>query len=206
MANRVEGFDERIIEYAEKEFLEKGFEAASLRVIAQHAGVSTSAIYTRYGDKEGLYRYLIQPAADGCQAILKQALGYFSSMSREEQAEQYKEYSDQGFEGLLNYIYDHFDAFKLLITCNHGTIYQDFLEELVRIDNVCTKEYLKRLDSSAYREGRITDGFLHVVASSFYSGLFEVVIHDMTLDDARKYIHELRNFFNHGWSAYLKKE
>ncbi len=204
MANRVEGFDEKILEYAKKEFLENGFEAASLRVIAQNAGVSTSTIYTRYGDKEGLYRFLIHPASDGFQEIVKRSLGYFTAMSKEEQSERYKEYSDKGFEGALLFIYDHFDEFKLLINCNHGTIYHDFLEELVRIDNTCTLNYLQTIDSKAYREGRITNGFLHVVASSFYAGLFEVVIHEMTLDEARSYINELRIFFNNGWADYLK--
>ena len=52
MASRVEGFDEAILYHAKNEFLEKGFNEASLRIIAQNAGVSTSTIYTRYSDKE----------------------------------------------------------------------------------------------------------------------------------------------------------
>ena len=36
-----------------EEFLEKGYTDASIRTIAQNAGVSTSTIYTRYSDKEG---------------------------------------------------------------------------------------------------------------------------------------------------------
>nr|MCR5213479.1 TetR/AcrR family transcriptional regulator [Eubacterium sp.] len=50
MASRKEGYDERIIECAEKEFLEKGYNDASLRRIANSAGVSTSTIYTRFKD------------------------------------------------------------------------------------------------------------------------------------------------------------
>ena len=42
MASRIEGFDEAILIHAKKEFLEKGFAEASLRTIAQNAGVSTS--------------------------------------------------------------------------------------------------------------------------------------------------------------------
>ena len=60
MASRIEGFDEAILSHAKKEFLEKGFAEASLRTIAQNAGVSTSTIYTRYSDKEGLFRFLVE--------------------------------------------------------------------------------------------------------------------------------------------------
>ena len=54
MANRIEGYDEKIISCAQKEFLEKGYNEASLRNIAKAAGVSTSTMYTRFGDKEGM--------------------------------------------------------------------------------------------------------------------------------------------------------
>ena len=61
MASRIEGYDEKIIECSLKEFLEKGYNDASLRNIAGAAGVSTSTIYTRFKDKEGLFNYLIAP-------------------------------------------------------------------------------------------------------------------------------------------------
>ena len=44
MASRVEGFDEKILACAKEEFLEKGYTDASIRTIAQNAGVSTSTI------------------------------------------------------------------------------------------------------------------------------------------------------------------
>ena len=61
MASRIEEFDEKILLCAKEEFLEKGYTDASIRTIAQNAGVSTSTIYTRYSDKEGLFRFLVEP-------------------------------------------------------------------------------------------------------------------------------------------------
>ena len=40
MASRIEGFDEKILSCAKEEFLEKGYTDASIRTIAQNAGVS----------------------------------------------------------------------------------------------------------------------------------------------------------------------
>ncbi len=48
-----------ILSCAKKEFLEKGYKDASLRVIAQEAGTSTGSIYTRFGDKEGLFEAIV---------------------------------------------------------------------------------------------------------------------------------------------------
>ena len=78
------------------------------------------------------------------------------------------------------------------------------MESIVEIDSSYMKKYLVQIKSKAMRNGRITDGFLHVVSSGFYSGLFEVVIHDMPHKDAKKYLKELRIFYNDGWKQYME--
>ena len=203
MASRIEGLDDIILKHAKIEFLQKGFAEASLRTIAQNAGVSTSTIYTRYLDKEGLFRYLITPVADGFKELLQLQLSNFSSLPQDEKKEKYLEYSNQGFSGLITYIYNYFDEFKLLISCSPGTIYQDFLESLVLLDTECTKHFLEQVGSRTLSERNVTDGFLHVVSSAFYSGIFEVVIHNMACEEAENYINELRVFYSTGWQAYF---
>lgn len=113
-------------------------------------------------------------------------------MTGHEQNEKFMEYSDRGFEAVIAYIYEYFSEFKLLITGAPGNYYQEFLEGLVELDTNCTKKFLIQVGSKALAEGRVTDGFLHVVSSAFYSGIFEVVIHDMTMEEAKNYINELR--------------
>lgn len=205
MASRIEGYDEKIIACAREEFLKRGYADASLRTIAQNADVSTSTIYTRYFDKEGLFRFLVEPAAKGLRALIKRSLSEFMTLSEREQSEKVMEYSEKGFEETILFIYEHFDEFKLLVTGAPGNYYQDFLESLVELDTACMKSFLEQTGSKAIEEGRITDGFLHVVSSAFYSGIFEVVIHDMPLEEARNYIHELRAFYGNGWREYYQK-
>lgn len=115
-------------------------------------------------------------------------------MTGHEQNEKFMEYSDRGFEAVIAYIYEYFSEFKLLITGAPGNYYQEFLEGLVELDTNCTKKFLIQVGSKALAEGRVTDGFLHVVSSAFYSGIFEVVIHDMPMEEAKNYINELRAF------------
>lgn len=203
MASRVEGFDEAILIHAKKEFLEKGFAEASLRTIAQNAGVSTSTIYTRYSDKEGLFRFLAGEAATKLQEYVSLSLNSFESLNTEDQKTGYREYADRGFDGLIDILYDYFDEFRLIVKCSPGGYYQEFLESLVKIDAESTRKFLINLGSESYRRGRINDGFIHVVCSGFYAGLFEVVVHDMPRDAAEVYIRELRSFYNSGWKEYF---
>ena len=64
MANRIEGVTEKLLEQAMKEFLDKGYTGASLRTIAENAGTTPRSVYTRYGDKEGLFAALVSECAD----------------------------------------------------------------------------------------------------------------------------------------------
>lgn len=147
----------------------------------------------------------MEPVAKGLKELLRQSLSDFSSLTGHEQNEKFMEYSDRGFEAVIAYIYEYFSEFKLLITGAPGNYYQEFLEGLVELDTNCTKKFLIQVGSKALAEGRVTDGFLHVVSSAFYSGIFEVVIHDMPMEEAKNYINELRAFYGNGWKEYYRK-
>ena len=71
MAKQKPGVYDRVLECAREEFLSKGFLDASLRTIAQEAGTSTGSIYTRFGDKEGLFRCLVEPVVDEFRAMFR---------------------------------------------------------------------------------------------------------------------------------------
>ena len=203
LASRVEEFDALIEKYAKQEFLEKGFSDASLRTIAKNAGVSTSTIYTRYLDKEGLFRFLVEPASNAMIAYVERSLAGFEALPDQVQLEQRNDISDQGFSVLVDMIYENFDQFKLLVTCAPTNLYHEFLEKIVSLDIQCMRKFLTVTHCQAYADGEITDGFLHVVSSAFYSGIFEVVIHDMPRKEAENYINQLRKFYNSGWNDYF---
>lgn len=86
---------------------------------------------------------MVEPAAEGLKELIRSSLTEFSSLTAQEQKEAYGEYSDQGFPGVIAYIYEYFAEFKLLITGSPGTVCQDFLESLVKLDTECMKAFLK---------------------------------------------------------------
>lgn len=71
MRQETQGVTETLIKNATEEFLEYGFTKASLRRIAGSSGVSTNSIYTRFKDKEGLFKAIVDDAADGLMNIYK---------------------------------------------------------------------------------------------------------------------------------------
>ena len=85
MAKQKPGVYDRVLECAKEEFLSKGFLDASLRTIAQEAGTSTGSIYTRFGDKEGLFRCLVEPVVDEFRAMFREIQESFHQLDDETQ-------------------------------------------------------------------------------------------------------------------------
>lgn len=69
MASRDHSLDDGIIQAAYSEFLAYGFQKASLHKIAEKAGVTTGAIYTRYKNKDALFVSLLQDFFETMQVL-----------------------------------------------------------------------------------------------------------------------------------------
>lgn len=61
---------EKIIECAKTEFLEKGFEGASMRKVAENAGYTTGMLYGRFADKGELFKAIVKASAENCIRII----------------------------------------------------------------------------------------------------------------------------------------
>ena len=151
MSKAVEGVTEKIEEYARKEFKSKGYVDASLRTIAMEAGTTTGSIYSRYGGKEGLFSALVEPAAREFTEIFEDVQKKFHAMESEMQTESLDEYSRNGMIQLVEYMYNHFEEFNLLVNCSHGTKFQNFVEHLVDIETDYTYKYMEAVDLSSRR-------------------------------------------------------
>ena len=55
---------DKILDCAKEEFMEKGFEGASMRTIAERAGYTTGMLYARFADKSQLFKELVDDAAE----------------------------------------------------------------------------------------------------------------------------------------------
>ena len=102
MSNRIAGVSEKLVECAKAEFLEKGFDGASLRNVAKNAETSTSSIYIRFGDKDGLLLYITKPVTDGFIGIYKAVQQDFSELPSDVQSKTVNEYSTNGMFKLID--------------------------------------------------------------------------------------------------------
>ncbi|MBQ8110775.1 MAG: TetR/AcrR family transcriptional regulator [Clostridia bacterium] len=203
MAKRVEGRSDRLLECAMSEFMEMGYQEASLRVIAAKADTTTGSIYTRFRDKEGLFRALVDSTVEELIQWMRDGNDSFADRPAGEQRETVFTYKPEIWEQLVDFIYAHWDVFRLLARCTDISCYEDMLKGMIDIEAAYTRRFLEATGNDAMASGRLTPMLLHMLSSAYYSGLFEIVHHDMKKDDAMSYVRQLRRFFTRGWADLL---
>jgi len=203
MAKQIKGVTDKLLFYAKEEFLEKGFKDASLRVIAENANTSTSSIYTRFKDKEGLFNAIVKLAADNFKQNFQEALDTFDQMSPMDW-DKMMEFTNKHLESLLDMIYEDLVAFKLLVCHSEGTVFSDFIHDIVELEVKYTIKYIESIGNDAIAAKRLTPELLHILCSSYWSGIFEVVVHDMSKENASIYFNQLLRFFCCGWKDIFR--
>lgn len=103
----------------------------------------------------------------------------------------------------LDLIYDHFDAFKLLLCCSSGTKYENFIHDFVVLEQKETVQFMGAARKCGVPVRMIDERELHLLLSAYSTALFEVVVHDFTKEEVAHYLTTLRQFFYPGWRTVL---
>lgn len=196
----------KILEVGKREFLKKGFKEASLNHIVAEAGFTKGAFYGYYADKAALFEDLVSSAAEGLVNQFKAAQEAHFDLIPENQAAQSRELSTQYLRHFLDYIYEHFDAFKLILCCADGTKYENYIHDLVELDMARTEQYFTALRNRGRLKGDASPELHHMITSAYFTAVFETVVHDMPREKAVGYIEELAVFFNSGWDGLLRMQ
>ena len=205
MARQIEGVAERIVDAAKREFLDKGYVDASLRTIAAEADTSTNSIYVRFGDKEGLFSAIVEPVLNEMTERFIRIQERFHLMTPEEQAERMPKDADGGTSELTDYMYEHLEEFRLLLDASYGTRFHNFVDELVRIEVEYTYKFMEAVGYSDKFGDAVTQKLLHIVMTSRFESIFEIIRHGMSREEATEYIELLSRYHRCGFIEIFGK-
>lgn len=190
---------EKIHEAAMAEFLDKGFQGASLRQIVKNAGVTTGAFYGYFSSKEALFASIVEPHAAALMGRFMEAQTSFSELPEQEQPEHMGLESSQCVHWMVDYICDHREPVKLLLTRSEGTSYEHFVHNMVEMEVEYTLQYIEVLRRLGKDIPMLDKSLCHIIASGMMSGIFEIVIHDMPREQAVRDVDQLCDFYTAGW-------
>lgn len=189
----------KILESGKHLFLKNGYERTNLRELCKDAGITTGAYYRHFEDKAALFSALVEPAVQGIleryHAAEEQCFDYISVDNMNE----LWSVSVNTMAEFIDFIFDHYDEFKLLLHCSDGTKYIDFTDWMVDKEVRDTLKMYEALDAKGIEYRRLTLKELHMLNHSYYSCIFEIVLHDYTKEEAIQSTHTLAEFFTAGW-------
>ena len=192
---------EKIIAAARKEFLTYGFTNASMRRIAAAAGMSASGLYKHFASKEEMFSALVDPAYQGLLALFRQEAGDQEQFIGTGDLSVWE--TGQDAKLAATYIYDHLDAFRLIICRSQGTKYESFLHDLAVLEEEMTLSFMKNLKKQGVSINNFSEKELHLLTTANVNAVFQTVEHDFTRDEAMHYADTLDRFFSKGWKEFF---
>ena len=194
---------ENILSTAKKHFLRDGLDGASLRSIVKDAGLTTGAFYKYFPTKESLFDALINPYVEHIYQIYDDVLEDFEELSAQEQTNHMTASSEDGTDQIVDYVYDNYDNFRLLLKCGDTGKYADFIHNMVEREIQSTERYMETMRKAGFSIPDIDRTLLHMVNTGFFSSVFQIIEHDIDKETAKKNISLLKEFQTGGWEKLL---
>ena len=194
---------QNILAAAGEEFLQKGFQGVSLRNIVKKAGVTTGAFYGYFKSKEELFDALVKNEYAHILKMYRATLDDFQRMQPDEQRSCMLEYTVTEMLRMTDYIYDHFEAFKLILCCSEGTPYEHLLHDMSQMDYDATHVFYDTMNQNGTPMNTVHPQLEHMLTSGMFCAFFEMVVHDIPKENTEEYIRQLVQFYEAGWQRIM---
>lgn len=190
----------KIMEAAKEEFMEKGYEKASMRGIADRCGLTAAGIYRHCRDKEDLFCQLVSPAEDKLRRWAKEhMLRYEEPVKKGRKVT----WQDSNIDMMRDLVYPNMDEYHLLVAKSKGSRYENFLHDMSEEAQNRFLVYLRELKNAGVKAPEITPGQLHLLLTAYITALFEPVVHHYSYEDAVDALATLEKFFLPGWKQLM---
>ena len=164
---------ESILESAMNHFMQEGFQKASIRQICKDAGVTNGAFYAHFESKDDLFRALVEPALKGLGELYTDENSRYMEVHSKEDVTTAMEQAFSSDEVMVHYIYEHPDAFRLLLLAGSGTSYADFRKKMIREEKQGTIAFLKQCKSYISKPENISDNLITQISAVIVSSVFD---------------------------------
>lgn len=197
---------ERLLASAKQEFMEKGYQGASLRNICRNAGVTTGALYFFFKDKEELFASLVQPVLSTVQGLMAEHMKQELLELDEEYTGTFAEIGDDIYasEQLVHALYENYDSVQLLLTKSQGSKLAGCIDEFV---GYAQRNYRRLADTQAKVRGvpAPDDYTIHWMAHMQIDAFVHLLTHEADETKAIEHVHDIVKYLVAGWYALFEQ-
>lgn len=192
---RDHSLDKKITDAAFEEFLKDGYREASLRKIAQKAGVTVGAIQIRYKSKDELFADLLKPLLNDVQAAFENTKADYFAKTDEDVLTKLERSMKNESAMILKLIFDRYEQAVLLLCKSAGSSLENYFDAVVQNkikESVC---YFQNVENP-----HIDEKLLGFLISLQFDGYRRIVAECSDRKTAEKYMDSLMTYNLGGWT------
>ena len=184
----------KIIACMREEFLTWGYEKASVNRIAKKVGITSAGLYKHFEGKEAMFGFLVKDTLEALEQLQAESSGKMSG-----DAAAYSPFREEYMIPLVDFIYEHYEGFKLLLCCSGGSRYGSFEEDLIESETETNKQYARMLAQSGVPVKALSDMEWHLLSTEYIHAVFEIIRHNLSKEDAYRHMEFIRTLMYPGW-------
>ncbi len=190
----------KIMEAAKAEFLEAGFEKASMRRIGDRCHMTAAGIYRHCKDKEDLFYQVVSLSEEKLMAWAEEhMLRYEEGVKKGRKIV----WQDSFIDMMRRIVYPNMEDFHLLVAKSKGSRYENYLHDMTEKAQNEFLTFLEEYRKAGYEVPDITPNQLHLLLTAYITALFEPVVHNYGYEEAVGALETLENFFLPGWKKLM---
>ena len=181
-----------------EEFLEKGYEGASVRSIGARAGMTSAGLYRHYVDKADMFSAMVDPLIESIREWIQnhkeRKYGLLEDKRNGEEL-----FGETIVDLIRDVIVPRKEEFRILLNCSAGTKYENFIHDFVEENQIDFMNALGYFREKGFSVKEISEEELHMLLSAYITACLEPVIHNMEDAQIDKYLNTIQEFFMPGW-------
>jgi len=189
-----------ILHAARKEFIQKGFKDASMRIIAKEANVGLSNIYNYFKNKDEIFLAIVKPAKDSIFSFVTEQ---HSEKNIDIEKMSSFAYQEEAIETYIHLLDKYKEELILLLYHSEGSSMKNF-RDIFTDHLTAITIYQMDLVKKQYPEVHyISPFFNHALSSFMVSIVGEIITHRLSKKKIREFFQEYFRFELAGWRELI---
>ena len=137
-------------------------------------------------DERGTFDALTDPIWNTFIRFMIRSLREFEKLSASDQTRNMSYTSSDGMEQMVDYIYDHYDNFRLLLKCGDSGKFELFIHNMVEREMKSSLKYMEKMKENGVKIPIVEESLMHMIYTGFFSSVFQIIEHDIDRETTKK--------------------
>jgi len=167
-------------------------------------GLTAGALYKHFGGKEEMFAALVEPVYEELVRLYEEHTRRALAVFEQDGVEAYERKSAEGTDRVLDFVYQHFDEFRLMFNCSAGTRMEDIRDRMVRLEMDSSEALMEAARRRGVRVQVLSEKERHIFFTMSLTPLFEAISHAYSYEEAVDIIHLMSRAQNYAWERIIQ--